>query len=291
MSIPFLLHILISGIIFYLLWTWQKFFIKLKATVDFSYLWVVIFGSYSAVLLNMHLWRNMLASLWWAFVLSLAFTGLILYLSGRLDEVYFAVGTLALYILSYQLAHNLEGITWWPFGLSWMNRSLWWIDSIASLWWYALLAGVLWWVLLLLLLFFKKTYFYKVLEWRWEREIVITSLGVTTSRYRLVLIVLTTLIAVVWWSLYSFYLLYIDPTSFWISMLILTVTIAFLSYGFDELGTFIVALLVVWWYEWLRFFKMVDPAYIWYFREIVFALLIMAASYWIFKRESFWRSH
>ena len=291
MSLPFIYHILISWIIFYLLWTGQKFFIKLKATVDFSYLWVVIFGSYAAVLLNMHWWWNMLSSLGWAFLLSLLFTGLILYLSGRLDEVYFAVWTLALYILSNQLAHNLESITWWPFGLSWMSRSLWWIEALWSLWWYALWAWILWWILLLFLLFFKKTYFYKVLEWRGEREIVVTSLGVKTSWYRLVLIIITTLIAVVWWWLYSFYLLYIDPTSFWISMLILTITIAFLAYWFDEIGTFIVALLVVWWYEWLRFFKMVDPSKIWYFREMIFALLIMIVSYVIFKRQTFWRSH
>lgn len=289
MSVAFIYHILISGIIFYLLGSGQKFFIKLKGTVDFSYLWIIIFWSYTSVLLNMHRGWNMLASIGWAFALSLLFTFLIVYLSWRLDEVYFAIGTLALYVLSNQLSHNLEWITGWPFGLSGMSRELWWIQALYWLEWFLIFAGVIWLLILVWLIIFKKTYFYKILQWRGERDVVITSLWVQTTWYKLVLIAITTLIAVVWWGLYSFYLNYIDPTSFRLSLLILTLTISFLSYRFDEIGTFIVGLLVIWWYEWLRFFKIVDPSKIWYFREIVFALLIMWASYWIFKTTKFGR--
>jgi len=289
MSAAFIYHIIISGIIFYLLGTGQKLFIKLKGTVDFSYLGIIIFWSYTATLLNMHRGWNMLAAIGGAFALSLLFTFLIVYLSWRLDEVYFAIGTLALYILSNQLSHNLEHITGWPFGLSGMTRNLRGIDALYGLEWYLIFAAIICVLIMALLMYFKKTYFFTILQWRGEREVVITSLWVKTTLYKLVLIIITTLIAVVWWGLYSFYLNYIDPTSFWLSLLILTITIAFLSYRFNEIWTFLVWLAIIGWYEWLRFFKIVDPSNIGYFREIVFAILIMVASYWIFKTTTFGR--
>lgn len=289
MSLPFVYHILISGIIFYLLGSGQKFFIKLKGTIDFSYLAIIIFGSYAAVLLNMHRGWNMLAAIGGAFVLSLLFTVLIVYLSGRLSEVYFAIGTLALYILFHQLAHNRESVTGGPYGLSEMSRSLWWIDALYTLQGFLIFAGILGVVILLGLLLFKRTYFYTILQAWGERKVVITSLWVNTTWYKLVLIMVTTLVAVVGGGLYSFYLNYIDPNSFWLSLLILTLTIAFLSYRFEEIGTFIIGLLVIGGYEWLRFFKVVDPSKIGYFREIIFALLIMGASYRIFKTTKFGR--
>lgn len=290
MTLSFIYVILTLWVIYYLLGTGQKFFITLKWTIDFSYLGIVIFWAYSAVLLSNQRGWNMLAAMGGAFVLSLLFTWLVLYLSGRLDEAYFAIGTLALYMLSYQLAINLEPVTGGTFGLS-VGRELFSIQALSSNLWFLIFAWIIWVVLLLLLFYFKQTYFYKVLEWRGEREVVISSLWVKTSLYKLVLIVLTTLIAVIGGWLLSFYLRFIDPWSFWLSLLILTMSVAFLAYGSNEFGTLLIAILLLWSYEFLRFFKVVDTANIGYFREMVFAVLVMIASYWIFKRQKFWRRH
>ena len=122
MNSTFLLHILISWCIFYIIWTGAKMFLKLRWSMDFSYLAIVIFGAYSAALLNGELGWTMQWAILWAFGISLPFTLLVLYLSKKLEGLYFTIGTLTFYILMYQLALNLESITWGVYGLTSMTR-------------------------------------------------------------------------------------------------------------------------------------------------------------------------
>jgi ABC-type branched-subunit amino acid transport system permease subunit len=196
---------------------------------------------------------------------------------------------LALYILCYQLAYNLESVTGWAFGLTSMQR-IFLLGDISTLEGYLIFVMVLLVVLISLLMFFKQTYLYTILQWRWEREVILRALGVWVSRYKLIMIILTTLLAVIGGNLYGFYYLYIDPPSFWLPMLILLLVVVFVSYRFNEIGTFLVALVILGAYEWLRFFKIVDPSKIGYLREIIFALIIMIATFRVFRTTKFWRS-
>ncbi|MDR0369434.1 MAG: hypothetical protein LBH96_02640 [Candidatus Peribacteria bacterium] len=50
----FFIHIIISAIIFTFLASGFKLFINLKGNLDFSYMAIVIFASYSCALLNLH---------------------------------------------------------------------------------------------------------------------------------------------------------------------------------------------------------------------------------------------
>ncbi len=111
MSLPFVYHLLITAIIFYVLATGFKFFLKLRLSIDCSYIAIIIFASYITALLNMHFERPMLATIPIAWLASIVFTILILYLSKRLSQVYFIVGTLALYMLVYQLSINRVSVT------------------------------------------------------------------------------------------------------------------------------------------------------------------------------------
>ncbi len=86
-------------------------YLKLRGSLDFSYLGIVIFGSYAGVLAHMHRDFSMLSAFGFAFVLSLFFTIFVLYLSEKLEGLYFTIGTLTLYMLFYQAAFNLESIT------------------------------------------------------------------------------------------------------------------------------------------------------------------------------------
>jgi ABC-type branched-subunit amino acid transport system permease subunit len=54
---------------------------------------------------------GMLASMFFARLITLPFTLLIIFLSKRLHGVYFIVGTLALYMFFFQLALNREAVT------------------------------------------------------------------------------------------------------------------------------------------------------------------------------------
>ena len=289
MQINFLYHILISWLIFYLLTAGGKFYVKFRGSVDFSYLAIVIFGAYAGTLLNIHRWRDMISAMWWAFVLSLFFTFFVLYLSAKLEGLYFTIGTLAFYMLLYQMAFNLDWITNGAFGLSGMTRTLPGGMVLTKLIPYLRFIAIISVIVIVALLYFKKTYLFKVLQGWAEREVVLKALGVRVQRYKLVMIVMTTFLAVLGGNLYSFYYLFIDPNSFWLPMLVLLLVLLYGSYKFDEIGTLIFCLLTVGFFEYLRMFKVVDPSQIGYFREIVFAVGTLVVSFRVFRTTKFGR--
>lgn len=289
--LQFALHIVISAIIFAILTSWFRFFIKLRWTIDFSYLAIVIFASYTSALLNINFWLGILASIFLSFGLSILFTFLVLFLSSKLNDVYFSIWTLALYILAYQLAYNMEGITWWALGLSWISRNLIGSFMVTGLSSYLILSLIILIILFTCLFLFKKSYFYKVLTWRGENEIVVKSLWTKIMKYKFVMILITTFLAAVGWWLYTFYYLYIDPSSFRLSMLILLVVIWFISYKYNDRGIFGTSLIVMFAYEYLRFFKVVDPSKIWYFREMLFGVIVVIVAFIVFRKTSFGREN
>jgi len=103
------------------------------------------------------------------------------------------------------------------------------------------------------------------------------------------MILITTALAVIGGNLFASYYLYIDPSSFWLGMLELVLVIVFISYKRNDGGTFLVALLVIFFYEYLRFFKFVDPSKIGYLREMLFGAMVMLVSFWVFKKTKFGR--
>ncbi len=291
MSLPFLYHLLISSCIFYIIATWFKFFLKLRLSIDFSYLAIVLFWSYASVLLNMHGEMGMLASMLWARLITLPFTVLIIYLTKRLNGIYFIVGTLALYMFFFQVWLNRESLTWWVFWLSGMKRILRWTTMIDWLWAFLIFAWIIAGILMVALRWFKRTTIFILLQGWWENHTILRVLGTPIHRYTFILVLITSWCAVIWGNLYAFYYLFIDPRSFWFSMLILVLVISFLSYKQEEFITFLIAIAVIFVYEYLRFFKVVEPHQLGYLRESLFACIIMVTSYITFKRTSFGRIH
>ncbi|MFZ2150524.1 MAG: branched-chain amino acid ABC transporter permease [Candidatus Absconditicoccaceae bacterium] len=287
----FAIHIAISAIIFAILTSGFRFFIKLRGTIDFSYLAIVIFASYSSALLNIHFGLGILVSIILSFALSILFTFLVLFLSSKLNDVYFSIGTLALYILAYQLAYNMEGITGGALGLSGISRNLIGSMMVTSLSSYLILSLIILILLFTFLFFFKKSYFYKVLTGRGENEIVVKSLGTKILKYKFVMILITTFLAAVGGGLYTFYYLYIDPSSFRLSMLILLVVIGFISYKYNDRGILFTSMIVMFAYEYLRFFKVVDPSKIGYFREMIFGIIVIIVAFIVFRKTSFGREN
>ncbi len=259
-------------------------------SIDFSYIAIVLFGSYASTLLNMHFGLGIVSTMFLSWIMAIPFTFLIIFLSKRLNGVYFIVGTLALYMFFFQLSINRESLTWWAFGLSWIKRILRWQTMVVWLEQFLILSLVFCAIVLVWLRLFKRTYFFSILKGRWENDTVLKVLGVPIARYTFVMILITSLCAVIGGNLFAFYYLYIDPRSFWLSMLILLLVIWFISYKRWELPTFIVSLIVIFAYEYLRFFKVVDPSKLGYLRELIFATAIMITSYITFKRTSFGRT-
>ncbi|USN58881.1 MAG: hypothetical protein H6767_02045 [Candidatus Peribacteria bacterium] len=108
MNLDFFTSIAIIALIFFILSSGFKFFLNLKQELDFSYIAIIIFGSYASVIINNTWQTGILASAGLAFLLAIIFTFFILYLSSKLSEVYFIIGTLSLYMISLHLARNLE---------------------------------------------------------------------------------------------------------------------------------------------------------------------------------------
>jgi branched-chain amino acid transport system permease protein len=248
-----------------------------------------MFAAYVGALANIHLGIWILWCIGIAFLASIPFTFLILFLSSKLNDVYFTIWTLALYILVYQLAYNMEWITGGALWLSGISRNIIGNISLQGLGPVFIFCIIVITIVLGFLLYFKKTYIYKVLTGRWENLLSIKSLWTRINMYKTIMILVMTALAVIGGNLYAFYYLYIDPSAFWIGMLELALVIVFVSYKRNDGGTFIVALLVTAIYESLRFFKFIDPTKLWYFREMIFGALIIIVSFIVFRKTKFGR--
>ena len=283
MSIEFFYHISILSIIFFIISSWFKFFLKIRSTLDLSYIWIIIFSTYLWFILNNNYETSLTVSVILAFIGSIPITFLLLFLSSKLNSVYFVIWTLAIYMIFLQIVKNTQELAWWIFWLSLKTQNLIWsytIDSIESFFWIYLIISI---IILIILFFIQKSFFFKILKWWWENELSLKSLWIKPNFYKLWMILLTTFLASLWWNLYWFYHMYIDPYTFWFVMVNIILIISLISYKFWNLWTLIISLLVIWFYEYIRFFKVVDISQIWYFREMVFWLVIMLTSFIVFK--------
>lgn len=285
----FIVHILNFALIFSILAYGFRFFIKIKWNCDFSYIAIVIFSSYLCSILNTKFWIGMFGAFLLSLIWSIPFTLLIFQLSKRLDDFYFSIGTFALYILIYQLAYNLDSITNWAYWIANVKRILFWNTLNIWIQQYLLIMWIISIIVFLLLYLFKNSSIYKTFIWWWESELVTKSLWISSNKSKFYIICLTAILATLAWCCYTFYYCYVSPWTFWISTLILILSIVFLSFKYSELGVIIVSILMLTLYEWLRFLKLVDPGQIWYLREIVFSLLIIIIAFISFNKINFWR--
>ncbi len=287
----FLLHIGIFSLIMGLLALWFKFFIKLKATLDFSYVGIVIVSAYSSALAQLHWGRWRLMATLFAMLVSLLFSVLIVRLASKLSEIYFAIGSFAIYMICFQLSWNLEWLTGWALGLSGLPRQVFVSVSLHSLQSFLLFTSIIALCIILFLRWFLQSYFFRVLQWWGERHLIIQSLGIYSRPYVFAMLCITTLLAALGWSLFAFYFSYIDPNSFSIYLIMLLLIIVFLSYKSGVWGSILVSFGVIFVYEFLRFFKLIDPSLLWYTREMMMDVFVVIAVLFVFTRIHFARGH
>jgi len=289
MNLEFLYHICINAIIFFVICSGFKFFLKIWSTMDFSYLGVVIFAVYLWYLANIHFDIWLIGWIILSFLSCIPFMFLLLYISTRLEGVYFLIGTISIYMLMVNLSANLEAVTGWVFGLSLASQSIIWslyFGSIHSFFgWYIMFFLLIAWMLL----YIRQSFFYKVLMWWWENEWSLKSIGYKTYVYKTIMIAITALLASIGWNLYGYYNAYVEPSSFWIVMLNIVLVISLVSYRFNSLWTLLVSFLIIAMYEYVRFFKFVDPSLIWYMREMIFGIIVMWSVYVVFRHTKLGR--
>ena len=137
-------------------------------------------------------------------------------------------------MLVYELAYNLEGVTGGALWLSGISRNLIGGITVPTLRQFFIFWIIIVTVVIGFLIYFKKTYIYKMLTWRGENVLSVKSLGTRINKYKIAMILVTTALAVIGGNLYGFYYLYIDPSSFWISMLEIALVIVFVLLGVDS---------------------------------------------------------
>jgi len=285
----FIVHIMIFALIFSILATWFRFFLKIKWNCDYSYIAIVIFASYICAILNTKYWIWMVWTFFITLICSIPFTILVYLLSKKLNDFYFSIWTLSFYILIYQFAYNTERLTNWAYGIANIKRNLFWNITIPWIWEYLWLILIIWIIIFVTLHLFKKSLIYKNFIWRWENELSLKSLWISSNKSKFYIICLSALLATIAWLCYTFYYCYISPSTFWFSTLVLILIIVFLSYKYNEFGVILISIIILSLYEWLRFIKVVDPWKIWYLREIIFSLVIIVVAFINFKKINFWR--
>lgn len=110
------LHIWIVACIMYVMTSGFRIFLRLRRTADFSYLALVIFGTYSLAIFMEHGY-SFIAAFAVSLLLLMSFCLLLLRIITRLSSIYFNIGTFALYILMSYIATNID-ITHGSFGMS-----------------------------------------------------------------------------------------------------------------------------------------------------------------------------
>ncbi len=289
MNLEFFVHVMIMSTIFFVISTGFKFFLKIKSTLDLSYMAIIIFSTYVWFYLNINFEFGIIFSVIASFLFSIPITFLVLFLSSRLDDIYFIIWTFSIYLIFVEFARNFESITWGVFWISLRTQKVFGEYIISGIGDFFIFSFIVSLCVIIVLFFIRKSFFYTILLWWWENSLSLKSLWVKTNIYRFSMILLTTLLAALWWNLYGFYFMYIDPSSFWLIMLDTIIIITFLSYRFNNLVTLLVSFLVISLNEFLRFFKFVDASKMWYFREIIFSLFVIFISFYVFKYTKFWR--
>lgn len=288
MSIEFFYNIMIFSSIYFIISSGFNLFLKIRSTIDFSYLAIVIFASYTSVILNNNyeIWLLLWAFI--SFLLTIPFTLLVLYFSKKLKDIYFAIGTFSIYMLAIEVVRNLE-ITWWALWISLSSQKLFfnlYLQNIAHFLTFVLIISVL---VISFITYLNKTYLFKMLLGWWENELAIKSLSIKSDYYKFVLILITTFLASLWGTINAYYLSYIDPTSFWVLFLTPILMVSLLSFKHSSLYTFFISIFLIWFYELLRLVPIWDYIQIWYYREMIFTFMIMVIAYIVFRRDKVFR--
>lgn len=275
-----LAHIWILACIMYVMTSGFRIYLKLRGTADFSYLALVIFGTYSIAILLNHGF-GFVASFCLSFILAMCFCFLLLRIITRLSTIYFNIGTFALYILISYIAANLD-ITKGAFGMSITSMLN---DTNTTLMIYTLLAVFV----MFGITYFRKTILYTMLAGWGEFRTATKSLGIRETFPVLCLITITTSMALISGTMYLEYYSYVSPSTFWIGFLVTLMATTYGSYIFGELMTFVTTFVIWYMYEMFRFLKFVDVSKIGYLRELLFSLMVMIIVFFVFRRLSFSR--
>ena len=203
-------------------------------------------------------------------------------ISLRLSTDYFAIGTLAFSSVISALLINWKSVTHGVLGVPGIPRpDLFGIDFYDNLNFLALIGLVAIVVQYLLHAIFNSP-FGRSLRALGEYERAAASLGINTRRTRNIAFCVSSALAGLAGSLFSYYLNYIDPSSFGVGEMVLVLTIVIVGRPGSFWGVILATIFLVLLPEPLRFLD-ISSAYLGPMRQLLNAIILFAVVWW--KRD------
>ena len=183
-------------------------------------------GAYIATLLMINYGHGFFTALILAIVINIAINAtLTTWLAGRLRNLYFSLGTIALQVVFFGVVYNWHNLTRGPFGISGIPRPEIFGTTINSPLQFFLLTLVFTLMTIVFFKWFAKTHLCRMLQCTRDDELWLTILGKRPAFFKFISISISVAFATLAGALYASYVSYIDPTSFTLNESILVLTI------------------------------------------------------------------
>lgn len=196
------------------------------------------------------------------------------FIAGKVRELYFSLGTLALQIIFFSVAYNWKSVTNASFGISGISNPEIFGLKINTPGSFVLFGGL--WVLVVIFFYswFLKTPISRLIQATRDDQIAVLSLGKNPNYYKRISIILSAIIAGIAGSIYATYATYIDPTSFTLDESILILSIVLIGGAGRIIGPVTGAVIYILLPELLKFMQMPDGIAA-NMRMILFGLLLV----------------
>lgn len=213
-------------------------------------------GAYSAALMAVNFGTPAILNI----LIALLISGIVAYIVAKVAvktvDDYYVVITLGIQVVIYSIMNNWQDVTNGPLGISGIPTISFFGISLESKWAFlsvsVIISGLVW----LILDNITKSPFGRVLRALSEDEIYTDSLGKNVGNAKVVSFVISGMLASLGGVLYSYYISYIDPTSFTLDESIFILSIVIIGGMRNLLGVFLATVFLVLLPEILRFVGM-----------------------------------
>lgn len=199
----------------------------------------------------------------------------IVFISGRLKEEYFAVATLAFHYVVQSVFINFRSVTRGVMGIPGIPSLY---DSSLAIFIFISLVSLFGLSILWIVFKSKLTLYLRALS---ENEILSYSLKIDPKRVRLKAFVISGFFCGISGSLFAYYLRYIDPSSFALSEIMLLITIVLIGRPGSFFGTVIASFFVILLPEMIRFLDFIQnyPSILGSLRQLIYSVVLFLVLY------------
>jgi len=270
----YLLHIAIILVIYILLAASLNIAVGYTGLLNLGHVAFFGIGAYTSTLLSLHHVPFALCMISGGILASI-FGWLLAYITNKLRGDYLALATLGFSFVVFSILLNWTKLTRGPLGIPGIPKP--------SIFGFAVHNTLSYFIFALIILMFSLVILFRIVHSRYGRllesvrddEIGLSALGKNTARLKSQSLMISTFFAGIAGCLFAHYLSYIDPSSFFISDLIIIFTIVIVGGLASLKGTIFAGIIIILLPELLRFIDM--PSYmVGPMRQMIYAVILLA---------------